>query len=54
MAKVRLVTEDAPNMTWMLDTFKQRNSNWQKTRVVMSDKDIGERAVIKIYQVFLY
>lgn len=42
-----LVTEDSASMTWMLDTFKKRNPNWEKTRVVMSDKDIGEREVIK-------
>ena len=42
-----LVTEDASSMTWMMDTFKKCNSDWEKVHVVMADKDIGERDVIK-------
>ena len=42
-----LVTEDQPSITWMMETFKKRNPAWSKVRVVMADKDIGERDVIK-------
>ena len=34
-------------MTWMMDAFKKHNVNWESIRVVMADKDIGERDVIK-------
>ena len=42
-----LVQEDANSMTWMVDAFKQHNQEWQKIRVIMADKDIGERDVLK-------
>lgn len=42
-----LVTEDANSMRWMVDTFKKYNMNWKKIRVVMADKDIGERDILK-------
>lgn len=42
-----LVTEDANSMTWMMETFKKHNVNWNKIRVIMADKDIGERDVLK-------
>lgn len=42
-----LVHEDRDSVKWMMETFKNRNSNWQKVRVVMADKDMDERHVIK-------
>jgi len=42
-----LVTEDKSSMTWMLDAFKNLNECWSKIRVVMADKDVGERDAIK-------
>ena len=42
-----LVTEDATSMKWMVNTFKKCNMKWEKIRVVMADKDIGERDVLK-------
>ncbi|XP_065886150.1 zinc finger SWIM domain-containing protein 3-like isoform X3 [Dysidea avara] len=42
-----LVTEDADGMQWMVDAFKKYNSRWEKIRVVMADKDIGEQDVLK-------
>ena len=42
-----LVTEDASSMTWMMDTFKKHNVNWDRICVLMADKDIGERDVLK-------
>lgn len=42
-----LVTEDANSMRWMVDTFKKYNMNWKKICVVMADKDIGERDILK-------
>lgn len=34
-------------MKWMFETLKAQNSNWNCTRVVMADKDINERDIIK-------
>ena len=42
-----LCCEDTNSMTWMMETFKKYNAEWGKCRVVMADKDIGERDVIK-------
>jgi len=42
-----LVTEDAQSITWMMNTFKQHNEAWKKIRVIMADKDISERDIIK-------
>lgn len=43
-----LVTEDASSMAWMIDTFKQHNVDWEKIRILMADKDIGEHNVLKL------
>ena len=42
-----LVSEDANSITWMLEALKQHNIQWANIRVVMADKDIRERDVIK-------
>ena len=42
-----LVNEDHDSVKWMMETFKKRKSNWQKVRVVMADKDMDKRNVIK-------
>lgn len=42
-----LVSEDQESMQWMIDTFKKNNPKWNTIRVVMADKDMGERGVIK-------
>lgn len=42
-----LVQEDAESTTWMMDAFKKLNPKWERIRVVMADKDMGERDVIK-------
>ncbi len=42
-----LCCEDSESMTWMMNTFKEYNNEWSKCRVVMANKDIGERDVIK-------
>lgn len=47
VAACLLVIEDADSMTWMVETFKKLNPEWRKVRVVMADKDIGERDIIK-------
>ena len=47
VAACLLVTEDADSIAWMFNSFKNRNDSWNKIRVVMADKDIGERDVIK-------
>lgn len=42
-----LVVEDATSMAWMTDAFKKHNDKWNRIRVLMADKDIGERDVLK-------
>lgn len=42
-----LVTEDAGSIKWMMENFKKENSQWINTRVLMADKDIGEREILK-------
>lgn len=42
-----LVSEDRDGMKWMFETFKAQNHRWNCTRVVMADKDIKEREIIK-------
>lgn len=42
-----LVTEDAGSMKWMMEMFKKHNSEWTCTRVLMADKDIGEREILR-------
>ena len=42
-----LVTENAQSIAWMMNTFKQHNEVWKKIRVIMANKDISERDVIK-------
>ena len=42
-----LVAEDANSITWMIEALKQHNVQWEHIRVVMADKDIRERDVIK-------
>lgn len=43
-----LVSEDADSIKWMMNTFKEQNSKWARIRVVMADKDIDERGIIKL------
>ncbi len=42
-----LVTENAEGITWMFETFKAQNAMWRNITVVMADKDINEREVMK-------
>ena len=42
-----LANEDGDSIKWMFDTFKQHNGKWEAIRVVMADKDLKERDVIK-------
>ena len=42
-----LVTEDAESLGWFIETFKTRNPEVCNTRLVMADKDLNERDVIK-------
>ena len=42
-----LFTEDAPSVKWLIETFQKHNPNVSTTRLVMADKDINERDVIK-------
>ena len=44
-----LVSEDAESIDWMFSVFKKCNDKWKDIRVVMADKDIKERDVIKKY-----
>ena len=42
-----LTSGDSESIQWMVDSFKSHNESWSKTRVVMSDKDLKEREVVK-------
>ena len=42
-----LVAENAQSIAWMMNTFKLHNEAWNKIRVIMADKDISERDIIK-------
>ena len=42
-----IASEDTTSIQWMLDTFKKLNPNWTSIRVVMADKDLKERDVIR-------
>ena len=42
-----LVSEDENSIKWMMNTFKVRNSESDNIRVIMADKNIVERQVIK-------
>ena len=42
-----LVTEDEESLKWLIDTFKLKNPSVMHSRLVMADKDINERHVIK-------
>ena len=42
-----LMTEDAASVRWLMEKFIERNPESAKTRIVMADKDINERDIIK-------
>ena len=42
-----ITSEDTTSIRWMLDTFKKLDSKWTNIRVVMADKALKERDVIK-------
>ena len=42
-----LVCEDTESMHWMVKSFKKCNPEFERTRVVMADKDIRERDILK-------
>lgn len=42
-----IASEDTTSVRWMLATFKKLNPTWTNIRVVMADKDLKERDVIK-------
>ena len=42
-----LVSEDAESMKWMMESLKKAGSQWRNIRIIMADKDIGERQVLK-------
>ena len=48
-----LVSEDENSIKWMMNTFKERNSESDNIRVIMADKDIVEQQVIKQCAVLL-
>ena len=42
-----LVHEDAESLGWLIETFKSRNPTITSTRLVMADKDLNERDMLK-------
>ena len=47
MAACILVSETAESASWMMNTFKKHNTDWKRIRVIIADKNISERDVIK-------
>ncbi|XP_057309122.1 uncharacterized protein LOC130647329 [Hydractinia symbiolongicarpus] len=43
-----LAMEDKEILSWFLETFKQNNPSSENLRVVMADKDLNERELIKV------
>lgn len=42
-----LVSEDKESMEWFINNFKKNNPSWVHNHVIMSDKDLLERQVLK-------
>ena len=42
-----LVSEKTGSIAWMINTLKKHNADWERIHVIMADKDISERDVIK-------
>ena len=42
-----LVTENAESMRWLVETFMNKNPATRNTRIIMADKDLNERDIIK-------
>ncbi len=42
-----IVSEDSLSVKWMINAFNKENPNWKIILIVMADKKIGERDVIK-------
>ena len=42
-----LVHEDAESLEWLIKSFMNRNPKVERTRLVMADKDLQERDVVK-------
>lgn len=42
-----LSSEDSECIQWMMEIFKSQNKKWNEVRVVMADKDMKERDVVK-------
>ena len=40
-----LSSEDGGSIKWMMEKFKKNNSRWSSIRILMADKDIGEREI---------
>ncbi|KAG8171930.1 hypothetical protein JTE90_004910 [Oedothorax gibbosus] len=42
-----LALEDKSSLSWLVNSFKEKNDSWPKTRVVLTDKDLTERLIFK-------
>ena len=45
--KLQHFNVDADSLRWLMETFIRRNPNAEKVRLVMADKDLNERDIIK-------
>ena len=48
-----LMSKDANSITCMIYALKQHNMQWENVHIVMADKDICKREVIKQYLILL-
>lgn len=44
-----LSVEDEPSLSWMFETLRMRNPEMDRVRVIITDKDIKERQVLRRY-----
>lgn len=47
VAMCLLISEEKDNLLWFINTFKEKNSNFHRTRTIMTDKDLTERCLLK-------
>lgn len=48
VAVTLLANEEKERVEWMLNVFQKKNPSWTRTRSIMTDKDLTERALLKV------
>ena len=42
-----LADEEAVTLRWFVETYKSNNTQWHNTKVMMTDKDLKERNILR-------